>query len=188
MSDSGARRSEPGERPPSGAPGNRLERPPSERYRTAERSGAAEPIAAGQTLNGRPGRPSARGPIAAAIAVAVAGAAGLTVILGVVLATTGTFAVSLLGGAAIGLIVAGAAVGSEPTLAREAAIRIAIALALGMVVLAGLATWLLARAEGGVLDPLTYLWTTFGLGIPAQAVVAVIAAAWGAASGPIRWR
>ena len=57
-----------------------------------------------------------------------------------------------------------------------------------MVALAGLGTWLLARAEGGVMDPIGYLWTTFGFGFPAQAIVAVLAAAWGAASGPIRWR
>jgi hypothetical protein len=110
------------------------------------------------------------------------------VILGVILATTGTFVVSLLAGAAIGLIVSGAAAGPEAALRRDAAMRIAIALALGMVLLAGLATWFLARAEGGVMDPIGYLWTTFGFGIPAQAVVAVLAAAWGAASGPIRWR
>ena len=131
---------------------------------------------------------SAAGPIAAAACVAVAGAAALTVILGVILATTGTFVVSLLAGVSIGLIVSGAAVGPGAALHRDVAIRIAVGLALGMVILAGVATWILARAEGGVMDPISYLWTTFGFGIPAQAVVAVLAAAWGAASGPIRWR
>lgn len=134
--------------------------------------------------------------------VAILGTAALTVILGVLLVTTGTFVVSLIAGAAIGLLVSGTTVaragsGSGPRaagtqrmapLTRGAATRVAVGLALGMVVLAGLATWLLARAEGGVMDPVSYLWTTFGFGIPAQAVVAVLAAAWGAASGPVRWR
>lgn len=128
--------------------------------------------------------------------MAVVGAGLLTLILGVLLATTGTFVVSLLGGATIGLLVAGLSVGGPfdrgarrpAPLSRAQALRLAVGLAIGMVALACFATWLLARTEGGVLDPITYLWTTFGLGIPAQAVVASLAAAWGAASGPVRWR
>lgn len=121
--------------------------------------------------------------------MAVVGAIALTVILGLILATTGTFVVSLLAGAAIGLSLSGATVGvPTPALDRSTAVRIAIGLAVAMVVLAGSGTWLLARSEGGVMDPIGYLWTTFGFGIPAQAVVAVLAAAWGASSGPIRWR
>ncbi len=123
--------------------------------------------------------------------VAVIGALLLTTMLGVILVTTGTFVVSLLAGGLIGLVVAGPTVGAgsgSPPLSRGAASRLAIGLALGMVVLAGLATWVLARTEGGVMDPISYLWTVFGFGVPAQAVIAVVAAAWGAASGPIRWR
>jgi hypothetical protein len=128
-------------------------------------------------------------PIFAGVVVAVVGAAALTFILGILLATTGTFVVSLLAGAAIGLLVAGASSGPvPPSLSRGAAARVAVGLAIAMVVLAGLGTWLLARAEGGVMDPIGYLWTTFGFGVPAQAFVTVLAAAWGAASGPIRWR
>jgi hypothetical protein len=118
----------------------------------------------------------------AALLVAIVGAAGLTVILGVFLATAGTFVVSGLGGAAIGLLIAAA------PLNRHDAERMAISIATGMIVLAGLGVWIVARAEGGVMDPLSYLWTTFGLGLPAQALVAILAAAWGAANGPIRWR
>ena len=182
MSESQSPPPEPGDRPPAGASsGTRLERPPSDRYRAAERGGAGAGAAARKV--------SAARPIAAAAAVAVLGAAALTLILGVLLSTTGTFVVSLLGGAAIGLLLAGATVGRPtPALDRARASRIAIAIALAMVVLAGIATWLLARSEGGVMDPVGYLWTTFGFGIPAQAIVAVLAAAWGAASGPIRWR
>ena len=196
MSEPRGERSEPGDRPPP-ASATRLDRPPSDRYRPA----ATGP---GPSTDPRPGGPSPRasatGPIAAAVVVAILGAAALTVILGVLLATTGTFVVSLLAGAGIGLLVSGATVARVGTgsgsaarstgapLSRGAGSRVAIGLALGMVILAGLATWVLARAEGGVMDPVSYLWTTFGLGIPAQAVVAVLAAAWGAASGPIRWR
>ena len=171
----------PGERPPQPASGaGHLERPPSDRYRTAARpAGAAD-------------RSSSAAPsIAVAAVVAVAGALLLTTLLGVILVTTGTFVVSLLAGGLIGLIVAGPTVGGaggSPAMSRSAANRLAIGLALGMVVLAGLATWILARSEGGVMDPISYLWTVFGLGIPAQAVIAVLAAAWGAANGPIRWR
>jgi len=123
-----------------------------------------------------------RRPLVAALLVAIVGAAGLTVILGVFLATAGTFVVSGLGGAAIGLLIAAA------PLSRHDAERMAVSIATGMIVLAGLGVWIVARAEGGVMDPLSYLWTTFGLGLPAQALVAILAAAWGAANGPIRWR
>ena len=181
MSEPGEPRPQPGDQPPSSGPGGptgtRLERAPSERYRVAD---ARRPATAG--------RDSAAGPIAAAAGVAIAGAAALTVILGVLLSTSGTFVVSTVAGAAIGLLVSGAAAGPSAPLSRDRAVRVAVGLALGMVVLAGLAIWILARSEGGVMDPVGYLWTTFGFGIPAQALVAVIASAWGAASGPIRWR
>lgn len=128
--------------------------------------------------------------------VAVIGAALLTVILGVLTATAGTFAVSGLAGVVIGLLIASATVPgtvaagamAPALLTRAAATRLAMGMAGAMIVLAGIGVWLLARAEGGVLDPISYIWTTFGFGIPAQAVVAVVAAAWGAANGPIRWR
>lgn len=151
-----------------------LDRPPSHRYlNPSER-------AAGVAADNRPRMP--RRPLVAALLVAIVGAAGLTVILGVFLATAGTFVVSGLGGAAIGLLIAAA------PLNRHDAERMAISIATGMIVLAGLGVWIVARAEGGVMDPLSYLWTTFGLGLPAQALVAILAAAWGAANGPIRWR
>ena len=151
-----------------------LDHPPSHRY--VNRSERAAGVAAGT----RPRVP--RRPLVAALLVAIVGAAGLTVILGVFLATAGTFVVSGLGGAAIGLLIAAA------PLSRHDAERMAVSVATGMIVLAGLGVWIIARAEGGVMDPLSYLWTTFGLGLPAQALVAILAAAWGAANGPIRWR
>ena len=57
-----------------------------------------------------------------------------------------------------------------------------------MIALTGIGVWALARVEGGVMDPISYLWTTFGFGLPAQAIVALVGSAWGAANGPVRWR
>ncbi|MBI3745992.1 MAG: hypothetical protein HY264_05610 [Chloroflexi bacterium] len=184
MSDPPSTGAQPGDRPPSSPSATpKLDRPPSDRYRAR---GQGSPAGTGTSAPAA-GR-SFAGALGAAVGVAVAGALALAVILGVILVTTGTFVVSLLAGGAIGLLVSGTSVGPAPVMTRGRTMRIAIGLALGMVALAGIATWLLARSEGGVMDPISYLWTTFGLGIPAQAVVAVLAAAWGAASGPVRWR
>lgn len=136
------------------------------------------------------------------------GAAVLTVILGVFASTAGTFAISGLASVAIGLLVANGAIPgtraarvpatpagpiaagalAAPPFSRDRAVRIAITIALGMIALAGIGVGILARAEGGVMDPISYLWTTFGFGLPAQAIVALVGSAWGAANGPVRWR
>lgn len=136
-----------------------------------------------------------RAPIVAAAAVAALGAGILALILAVLTSTSGTFAISGAGGLAIGLLISSAAVAKIPRsaggvapLTRSSAVRLSVGLAIGMVILAASITWLVALSEGGVLDPFTYLWTTFGFGLPAQALVAVLAAAWGASAGPIRWR
>jgi hypothetical protein len=187
---------EPGERPPAA----RLSRPPSSRY---QRGGSVLPEAGRRGAStgsaddrSEGGRASARGPILAAAVVAVLGAAAISVTLEILLLTSGTIALSAVAGGAIGLLVAGAAVTrpaggggrQPPALDRGQAVRVAVSIGVGMVVLGGVLAWLIARGEGGVLDPATYLWTTYGFGIPIQAVVAALAAAWGAASGPIRWR
>ena len=140
----------------------------------------------------------------AGIAVAVFGAAVLTLILGVFASTAGTFAISGLASVVIGLLVANGAIPgpraervpaqiaagalAAPPFSRDRAVRIAIAIALGMIALTGMGVWILARVEGGVMDPISYLWTTFGFGLPAQAIVALVGSAWGAANGPVRWR
>ncbi len=139
--------------------------------------------------------PVPRAPIVAAAAVAALAAGILALILAVLTSTSGTLAISGAGGLAIGLLISSAAVAKIPRsaggvapLTRSSAVRLSVGLAIGMVVLAASITWLVARSEGGVMDPVTYLWTTFGFGLPAQALVAVLAAAWGASAGPIRWR
>ena len=185
----------------------RLNRPPSARYGGAE--AAARPgstwgswRSSGSSLGASPTRA-----VVGAVLVAVAGAAMLTLILGGLASTAGIFAVSGITSVAIGLLIANDAMptrrGSDAGLStspseagglaaaplrRDQATRLAMGIGIGMIVLAGIGVWLLARLEGGVLDPITYLWTTFGFGLPVQAVVALIGSRWGAANGPIRWR
>lgn len=213
----------PSDRPP--APAQRvrrqLDRAPGERYGLAGRAGGAGAGAGSRSGDG-PG--SARRSVLAAVAVAVVGAVILTLILGVLASTAGTFAISGLASVAIGLLVANGAIPgpraaraparaptdatatsapatpvlataatatgalSTPPFSRDRAARIAISIGLGMIVLTGIGVWVLARVEGGVMDPISYLWTTFGFGLPAQAIVALIGSAWGAANGPVRWR
>ena len=204
---------EPGERPPSSAPeseisapqsqssvpqpaasasrpGRHLSRAPSERYRPAAGPGAPT-TDSGQGTGTRPSRALARA-VSAAIGVAGIGAAMLTIILGALASTGGTFAITGFASVAIGLLISTAAVpqyrATAAPLRRDQAVRMASAIGVGMIIAAGAGVWVLARTEGGVMDPLNYLWTTFGFGLPAQALVALVGAAWGAASGPIRWR
>ena len=165
---------------------------PGERYRRD----AQAPAAAGSNRTSG-STTGVRRLVLAAVAVAIVGAAVLTLILGVLLSTAGTFAISGIASIAIGLIVANGAIPgpgasgagpSAPLLTRDRAVRIAMGTGLGMIVLTALGVWVLARLEGGVMDPISYVWTTFGFGLPAQAIIALIGAAWGAANGPVRWR
>jgi hypothetical protein len=119
--------------------------------------------------------------------------AGFLILVGGVLEERGgLLAIAGLGGAAIGLLAASAAVtpdGVMPArMARGRVTRIAVALALGAIAVAALGIWVHGRLEGGVMDPLSYLWATLGLYVPAQAAIAAVAAAWGAGAGPIRWQ
>ena len=92
----------------------------------------------------------------------------------------------------MGLLGASAAVSTDgfapSALSRRRATSAAVALALLAVATGALGTWAYGSMEGGVLDPLSYLWETLGLYVPAQAVVAGLAAAWGAGAGPVRGR
>lgn len=195
-------RPEPGERPPDPGRGlpHRLDRAPSDRYRGRATTDPATTGRSESPLINEQRRVVRRAVIGACVAGTI-GAGLLTVILAVLASTAGTFAVSAVASAAIGLIVASGTLplrgaparpGSPgldtAPLSRDQATGLAVGIALGMIVLAGLLVWLVARLEGGVMDPLTYLWTTFGFGLPAQAVVALVGSAWGAANGPIRWR
>jgi len=139
-------------------------------------------------------RPASRRPTVQAIVVAAVGA-GLLFLLGGLLSTTvGLLFIAAAMGGGVGLALAGLAVagpsdesvGAGPApISRAAVRRWAIALALAAVVVAALMTWLFARSEGGVLGIVDYLWSTFGLLVPAEAALAVVGAAWGAGAGPV---
>ena len=147
--------------PPS--PGERrLARPPSARY------GADEPAAPEtEATSGSFGRAVAFGGLTA-IGVAVA----IALLGGVVLVTAGLIALAALGGWAIGIAVR---VGSSGAVPAERRALMAAVLA-GLAVLGGqLGLWLFARYEGGVLGPVDYLAETFGLLVPVELAVAVVA-------------
>ena len=160
--------SEPGPPPPAAtAPGERrLAHPPSDRYRESEARAEAARAAPD------PAASVARG-----------------VVLGVVVGIVGAGAIVLLGGVlslTAGLVVVAAATGWGIAAALRfgagerlpAGRRIGIAVGLGVAaVLAGqLGLWQYARTEGGVLPLVDYLAEVFGALVPAQFVVAVVAA------------
>ncbi len=116
----------------------------------------------------------------AAVVAAVATAGMLVVVGGLLALTTGLIFVAGVGGALVGLLLAGEA--RAPSSRRS----LAVGLALGAVVVGAVGVWLLARAEGGALGLLDFLWATTGLLVPAELVVAALAALWGVRAGPIR--
>jgi hypothetical protein len=129
------------------------------------------------------------GPLLRAAGAAIVGAAVLVLMAAVLASTFGLLIVSGATGAAIGLLLAGArAPGGDapPALSRRSITWLAVAVALAAVVGADVATWLIARGEGGTLGLVDYLLTTFELVIPTELVVAALAAAWGAAAGPVQ--
>jgi len=178
---------EPGDRPPAGHPATGLARPPSERYAAAGggRSGPA-------TTPGAAGGRASLGALAPAVAAGIVTAAALVLVGGVLAEQRGLLAIAGIGGAAIGLLGARAAVSPygvrPPALSRGRVVRMAVGLALLAIAVAAIGTWAYGRLEGGVLDPLTYLWSVYGPLIPAEAAIAAVAAAWGAGAGPIRSR
>jgi hypothetical protein len=111
--------------------------------------------------------------------IAVAGAAVIVVLQGLLAQTTGLLFVAGVAGALMGLVAAGSA---RP---RPWVRRFALALAAAVVLVGAVGAWLLAVAEGGTLGLLDYLWATSGLLVPFELVIALLAAAWGARSGPI---
>ena len=184
---------EPGDRAtrpaaPSGAPtgpasGGRLATPPSARYGdpTDAPGGGGDP-ATGATRSALPG------PFVRAIVVAIAGAAALLVVGAILASTAGLLFIAGLTGAAVGLVLARAAVPRDDArpVARRRVAWLAIALSIAAVWLAAVGTWLVARNEGGTLALVDYLLEAFGPFIPAEAVLAALAAAWGAHAGPVQ--
>jgi hypothetical protein len=150
-------------RPGSPAPGERrLDRPPSDRYRTVE----PEPIEGDP--NASPVRGAALGAAAAAIG------AGAIVLLGGVLTVTSGLIVAA---GAIGWVVGlGVRLGTGATLDRSSRVRLAVGLAVLAVVAGQLGLWAYARSEGGVLGPVDYLAEVFGLLVPLELIVAWLVA------------
>jgi hypothetical protein len=124
-----------------------LARPPSERY---ARDAAPEPD-------------RRRSRAAQAFGIAVGGAAIIAFLGGPLSMTGGLLAVA----AIVGLILG--------SMLRPATV-LAASLAVGSVVVGLLAVWLFARAEGGVLDPITYLADVQGPLAPILLLVAALAA------------
>ena len=159
------------DRPP--APGERrLDRPPSDRYAHPEPEIDASATRAG----------SGGGALAVAAAVGAVGALA-TIALGGVLGLSAGL-----------LVVAGATgwgIGAAWVAAGRDAIRagrrpwLAAAVAIGSFVAGQLGLWLNARSEGGVLSVPDYLGQTFGLLVPAQAIL-IVALAWWTARTPAR--
>lgn len=166
----------PGEGPASGA--GRLARAPAARF--AER---ADP-----GISDREARSALRGPFLRAVVVATLGAGALVLVGALLASTAGLLFVAGATGAAIGLVLARAAVPAEGTapLSRGAVAWLAVGIVLVAVALADLATWTVARGEGGTLGPLDYLLTTFGPFVPGELVLGALGAVWGARSGPVQ--
>ena len=173
--------SEPGERRDerAGPAGRQLERPPSDRYARDERSSSDEP---GTARTGR------LAPVAKAAIAAVVGTALLFAVGAIFASTAGLLFVAALTGAAVGLLLARAAVpgaGDSPALSRREVSRLAIAFTIASIATSAVATWLYARGEGGTLGFIDYLLTTFGPFVPGEAVIGTVAAVWGASAGPV---
>lgn len=182
---------DPGERPdPRGRPVKTLDRPPGERY-VGNAAAATTGTSAGAAWATRR---ELVGPLARAATAGAIGVAALFVVASVLASTAGLVFVSGLTGAAIGLLLARAAVPGEgagperggPALTRRQTTWLAIALAIGVVGIAAVVTWIWAVQEGGTLGLLDYLFTTFGPFVPGELIAAAIGAAWGATAGPVQ--
>ena len=140
----------------------RLAHPPSDRYREPEPPAVVE----------NPSASASRG-IVFAVLAAIAGAAAITLLGGVLAVTSGLIVTA----GATGWAVASALrVGAGGRLGSSRRVRLAIGLALVAVVLGQLGLWVYARTEGGVLGPIDYLAEVFGWLVPVELVAAWIVA------------
>ncbi len=93
----------------------------------------------------------------------IAGAAALAILGGVLTVTAGLLVVAAATGWAVGKGYAGRG-------------RAAIAVALVAVALGQIGLWAFARSEGGVLEPIDFLWQVYGGLVPLEFVAAAITA------------
>lgn len=140
----------------------RLAHPPSDRYRQPDvETEVADPAAT-----------RVRG-VALGTSAALAGAAVVTFLGGVLTITSGL----VVAAGAIGWTVAVAVrFGAGGSVTRSGRVRLAVGLALGAVVTGQVGLWAYARSEGGVLGPLDYLGEVFGPLVPLELLVAWIVA------------
>lgn len=169
--------SDPGDR-------RRLERPPSDRYGVGKPATGTEPGPAA----GEAGGSALIGPLIRAAVVASLGAGALYVVGALLASTAGLLFTAGVTGAGVGIVLARAAAprGDLRPVARRNVAWLAVGLAIAAVVVASIATWVTARGEGGTLGIVDYLLETFGPFIPGEAIVAALAAAWGANAGPVQ--
>lgn len=154
------------------APGERrLDRPPSDRYRVTDQPavppGGGEPGPAGQ---GSPTRA-----LVTAIAAAAVGGLVITVAGGLLTMTAGLLVIAALLGWVVGALV-GLDGGASSDRQRRRVL--AAALAIGGVALGQVGLWLIARQEGGTLDPVAYLAEVFGALVPLEVALAAGFAWW----------
>ncbi len=173
---------EPGERrdPESAGGSRRLERAPGERYASSGSTGTG--------MGGGGARAALVSPLLKSIVVAILGAAALFAVGAVFASTAGLLFVAGLAGGATGLLLARATVpgpAATAALPRRRVTWLAVGVALAMILGGALLTWLYALGEGGTLGFVDYLLETFGPFIPAELVIAAIAAAWGVSAGPV---
>ncbi len=188
---------EPGERrsagerlPPEPDPGPRkLAQPPSARYAAQPGPGPGGPGApGGPDRDGEARGSTLTGPLARALIAAILGAAALVALGAIFASTLGLLFTSAATGAGVGLLLARAAVPRDDPRAipRRTIGWLAVGLSVGAVLVGDLGTWLIGRQEGGTLELLDYLFTTFGPFVPGEMVFAALAAWWGASSGPVQ--
>jgi hypothetical protein len=146
---------------PAPGPGERrLDRPPSERYRDADRPDDDGPS---------PARGGAGLAVLAALGVALA-----ITVAGAFEITAGLIAIAAIGGWAV----AKALGTGGPVLPAGRRIGTAVALAVAGVLLGQLGLWAYARYEGGVLGPLELLAEVYGPLVLLELVAAAAIAWW----------
>ena len=149
----------------------RLDRPPSDRYGVTDEPavppGSGEPGAAGQGS-----RPRA---LVSAIAAAAGGGLMITVAGGLLTMTAGLVVIAALLGWVVGALVG---LGASASPDRQRRRVLAVGLAIGGVALGQVGLWLLARQEGGTLDPVAYLAEVFGALVPLELALAAGFAWW----------
>jgi hypothetical protein len=160
------------------APGERrLGRPPSDRYRGTDQPavppGGGEPTGGGERGGAGQGSP-ARTVVTATVA-ATGGGLVITVAGGLLTMTAGLLVIAAVLGWVVGALVG---LGGSVSPDRQRRRVLAAGLAIGGVALGQVGLWLVARQEGGTLDPVAYLAEVFGALVPLEVALAAGFAWW----------